>query len=151
MDWSTLYQDNHEVIIGGTFTLIGIFIGWLLNLIQSYFQEKREQQIHLREKREDVYLKVLDVLTRHEKCYREKHVSIEEYEEYKKAYNDLQSYMMLYASPKIYKEYYKNCNEITECYVKIKKRTDRERMLGINADKIELFAYKMRKELGIKN
>ena len=55
MDWNTFYQENHTVIIGGTFTLLGIVIGWLLNLCQSYFTNKREDRIHLRDKREELY------------------------------------------------------------------------------------------------
>jgi len=150
MDWNTVYQENHTVIIGGAFTLIGIFIGWFLNLIQSYFQAKREQKLHLRERREEVYLRVLDVLTRHEKCYREKRVIEDEYEEYKKAFNDLQSYMMVYATPEIYKGYYELCNDIMDSYAKLKKKTNRERISTVNAGKIEKFANKIRKELGVK-
>lgn len=149
MNWDAFYQENHEVIIGGSFTIIGVVIGWALNLIQSYFQNEKEQQVHLRTKREETYLRVIDVLTRHEKCYREKRVIEDEYEEYKKAFNDLQSYMMVYASPTIYKEYYKLCNDITDTYIKIKKRKDRENMVETNAKKIEKFADKIRKELGI--
>ena len=55
MNWSTFYQNNHEIIIGGLFTILGIFIGWLLNLIQFYFQNKHENTIYLREKKEEVY------------------------------------------------------------------------------------------------
>lgn len=149
MNWDAFYPENHEVIIGGSFTIIGVVIGWALNLIQSYFQNEKEQQVHLRTKREETYLRVIDVLTRHEKCYREKRVIEDEYEEYKKAFNDLQSYMMVYASPTIYKEYYKLCNDITDTYIKIKKRKDRENMVETNAKKIEKFADKIRKELGI--
>ena len=58
--------------------------------------------------------------------------------------------MMVYASPTIYKEYYKLCNDITDTYIKIKKRKDRENMVETNAKKIEKFADKIRKELGIE-
>jgi len=61
MDWNTFYQENHTVIIGGTFTLLGIVIGWLLNLCQSYFTNKRADRLHLRDKREETYLKILSV------------------------------------------------------------------------------------------
>lgn len=150
MNFIALYQENHEVIIGGVFTLLGLIIAWLLNFIQSYYQNKKEQKIHLREKREEVYLRVIDVLTRHEKCYREKSVTEEEYEEYKKAFNDLQSYMMVYAAPTIYKEYYKLCGDIMNSYVNIKRKKDREHISEANASKIEAFADKIRKELGVE-
>ena len=131
----------------------GIILGSVLTAGFTLFVEWRksvgEQTVHLREKREETYLRVIDVLTRHEKCYREKRVIEDEYEEYKKAFNDLQSYMMVYASPTIYKEYYKLCNDITDTYIKIKKRKDRENMVETNAKKIEKFADKIRKELGI--
>ncbi len=134
--------------------LFGIIIGAILTGGYTWFIEWRksvgEQKVHLREKREEVYLRVLDVLTRHEKCYREKRILEDEYEEYKKLFNDLQSYMMVYASPTIYNEYYKLCNEIMDVYTKITKRKNRENMLEINANKIEKFADKIRKELGVK-
>lgn len=134
--------------------LFGIIVGAILTGGFSWFTEWRksvgEQKVHLREKREETYLRVIDVLTRHEKCYREKRVVEDEYEEYKKAFNDLQSYMMVYASPTIYKEYYKLCNDIMDTYIKIKKRKDRENMVETNAKKIEKFADKIRKELGIE-
>ncbi len=134
--------------------LFGIIVGAILTGGFTWFTEWRksvgEQKVHLREKREETYLRVIDVLTRHEKCYREKRVIEDEYEEYKKAFNDLQSYMMVYASPTIYKEYYKLCNDITDTYIKIKKRKDRENMVETNAKKIEKFADKIRKELGIE-
>ena len=134
--------------------LFGIIVGAILTGGFTWFTEWRksvgEQKVHLREKREETYLRVIDVLTRHEKCYREKRVIEDEYEEYKKAFNDLQSYMMVYASPTIYKEYYKLCSDITDTYIKIKKRKDRENMVETNAKKIEKFADKIRKELGIE-
>lgn len=134
--------------------LFGIIVGAILTGGFTWFTEWRksvgEQKVHLREKREETYLRVIDVLTRHEKCYREKRVIEDEYEEYKKEFNDLQSYMMVYASPTIYKEYYKLCNDITDTYIKIKKRKDRENMVETNAKKIEKFADKIRKELGIE-
>lgn len=134
--------------------LFGIIVGAILTGGFTWFTEWHksvgEQKVHLREKREETYLRVIDVLTRHEKCYREKRVIEDEYEEYKKAFNDLQSYMMVYASPTIYKEYYKLCNDITDTYIKIKKRKDRENMVETNAKKIEKFADKIRKELSIE-
>lgn len=150
MDWKTFYQDNHEIIIGGTFTLIGVFIGWTLNLIQSHFQNKRDDEVYLKRKREETYIKVLDVLMRSDKCYREQYIEEKEYEEYKRLFNDLQSLMLVYASSKIYKEYYKLCAEICNTYEGIKKKNKREKLQYINAEKVENFASKIRKELGIE-
>ena len=135
-------------------TLIGIIIGAILTGVFSWFIEWRkaitENALRLREKREEVYLRVLDVLTRHEKCYREKRIVEKEYEEYKKLFNDLLSYMMVYATPEIYNGYYKLRSDIMDSYIKVKKRKDRENMLEINANRIEKFANKIRKELGVK-
>lgn len=150
MDWNIFYQENHEVIIGGTFTLVGVFIGWVLNLIQSYFQGKREQRLHLREKREDVYLRACDVLMRNDKCYRKEYVSYKEYGEFKKLFNELQSLMLIYASPDVYKDYYKISGEICSTYEGLKNKKEKEKVMYINADKVESFANKMRKELGVE-
>ena len=134
--------------------LFGVILGSLLTAgftcFLDWLKSKREEKIHLREKREETYLKVLDVLTRHEKCCREIYIREEEYEEYKKSYNDLLSYMMVYASPAVYREYYKLCNEISDAYSKVKKRKYMENTQNLNADKIEKFANKIRENLGIK-
>ncbi len=134
--------------------LIGVIIGAVLTGGFTWFIEWRksvgEQKVRLREKREETYLRVLDVLARHEKCYRERNVIEEEYEEYKKEFNDLQPHMMVYATPAIYEEYYKLCNDIMYSYINIKKRKDREKISCINADKIEKFADKIREGLGIE-
>ena len=151
MEWNSFYQDNHEIIIGGIFTLIGVFIGWVLNLIQSYFQNKRDDEVYLKRKREETYIKVLDVLMRSDKCYREQYIEEKEYEEYKRLFNDLQSLMLVYASTNIYNEYYKLCGEICDTYEGIKKKNKREKLQYINAEKVENFASKIRKELGIKD
>lgn len=150
MDLNIFYQDNHEMIIGGAFTILGVVISWLLNFIQSHFQNKREQLIHLREKREDVYLRACDVLMRNDKCYRKQRVTLNEYEEFKNLFNELQSLMLIYASSDVYKEYYKLSKEIYTTYEGLKSRKEREQVMYINADKIEEFANKIRKELGVK-
>lgn len=43
---SQIIANNQEVIIGGCFTIIGIVIGWLLNLCQSYFTNKMESFVN---------------------------------------------------------------------------------------------------------
>ena len=135
--------------------LFGIILGALLTGGFTCFIEWRksvtEQKLHLRAKREETYIKVLDVLMRSDKCYREKYVDEKEYEEYKRLFNDLQSLMLVYASSKIYKEYYKLCAEICNTYEGIKKKKKREKLQYINADKVENFATLIRKELGIED
>lgn len=133
----------------------GIILGSLLTAGFTWFVEWRksaaEQKVHLREKREEVYLKVLDVLMLNDKCYRRKQIKAQEYENYKKMYNKLQSLMLIYASPTIYSRYYKLSNDIMETYARIEKRQDREKMQENNADKIEKLANEIRKELGIRD
>ena len=51
---------------------------------------------------------------------------------------------------KIYKEYYKLDSEIWQTYAKIHTKKQAEQISNEIADKIEAFAEKMRKELGIK-
>jgi len=58
--------------------------------------------------------------------------------------------MLIYASRKIYKEYYKLDSEIWQTYAKIHTKKQAEQISNEIADKIEAFAEKMRKELGIK-
>lgn len=136
-------------------TFLGVLLGgaitagftWFLD----YLRSKREEIIHLKRKREETYLNVCDVLMRLDKCYREKYIDEKEYEEYKRLFNDLQSLMLVYASSKIYKEYYKLCAEICNTYEGIKKKKKREKLQYINADKVESFAALIRKELGIKD
>ena len=132
----------------------GVIIGSLLTAGFTWFIEWRktlaEKATRLRERREEVYLKACDILMRHDKCYRKKYVPIKEFEEYKRIFNDLQSCMLIYASSEIYKEYYKLCEEICETYEGVKKRKTREKLIDINAIKVEEFANKIRKELGVK-
>lgn len=134
--------------------IFGIILGSLLTAGFTWFVEWRksvgEQKVHLREKREEVYLEACDILMRLDKCYREKYVEQDEYEEYKKLFNDLQSHMLVYASSEIYDEYYILCEEIATLYAGIKKKKQREKLQRINANKVEQFANKIRKELGVK-
>ena len=131
--------------------IFGIILGSLLTAGFTWFVEWRksvgEQKVHLREKREEVYLKACDILMRLDKCYREKYVEQDEYEEYKKLFNDLQSHMLVYASSEIS---LRRRREIATLYVGIKKKKQREKLQRINANKVEQFANKIRKELGVK-
>lgn len=60
MDLQTFFLQNEEYIMGGSLTILGIFIGWLLNLIQAVFQNKRADELYLKRKREDLYAKMYD-------------------------------------------------------------------------------------------
>lgn len=70
MDWKTFSLENKEYLIGGILTILGVFIGWLLNLIQAIFQNKRDDELYLKRKREDLYAKMYDFLMRFEKDIR---------------------------------------------------------------------------------
>lgn len=70
MDWKTFFLENKEYLIGGILTILGVFIGWLLNLIQAIFQNKRDDELYLKRKREDLYAKMYDFLMRFEKDIR---------------------------------------------------------------------------------
>ena len=76
--------------------LFGVILGSLLTAgftcFLDWLKSKREEKIHLREKREETYLKVLDVLTRHEKCCREIYIREEEYEEYDEVQVDFEPF-----------------------------------------------------------
>ena len=65
-------------------------------------------------------------------------------------FNALQGQMIIYASKKIYDEYYKLDSEICRCYNKMHDVKAIEAKADEMADKIVAFGTKMRKELGIK-
>ena len=139
-----------ETIMASLIAACGVVVGALITLfglsMQSWLQTRRERRQHLIQKREELYIKACAVLMEHDK-YRRDH---EWPEHCKTMYNELQGPMLIYASKKIYKKYYELDAEICKCYDKIKG----EKAIGIKsneiADKIEQFATKMRKELGIK-
>ena len=127
------------VIVGALMTLIGLGI-------QSWLQSRREEKQHIKRKREELYIKVCYVLMEHEKTGRYKEIN----KHCKDVFNELQAPMLIYASRKIYKEYYKLDSEIWQTYAKIHTKKQAEQFSNEIADKIEAFAEKMRKELGIK-
>lgn len=127
------------VVVGALMTLIGLGI-------QSWLQSRREEKQHIKRKREELYIKVCYVLMEHEKTGRYKEIN----KHCKDVFNELQAPMLIYASRKIYKEYYKLDSEIWQTYAKIHTKKQAEQISNEIADKIEAFAEKMRKELGIK-
>lgn len=140
MDCSGFFSSQlFGVIIGALVT--GGFT-WLLD----YFKSNREYKQHIKQKREELYIKACFVLMEHEKwCrYRKK-------DQYcKDIFNELQAPMLIYASRSIYDEYYKLDSEIWQTYAKIHTKKQVEQISNEIADKVEAFAEKMRKELGIK-
>lgn len=139
-----------ETIIASLVGAGGVFVGALMTLIglgiQSWLQSRREEKQHIKRKREELYIKVCYVLMEHEKTGRYKEIN----KRCKDVFNELQAPMLIYASRKIYKEYYKLDSEIWQTYAKIHTKKQAEQISNEIADKIEAFAEKMRKELGIK-
>ena len=77
MTWAQFFSSQIFGIILGAFLTAGFtwFVEWRKSIIANTNK--------LREKREEVYLKACDILMRLDKCYREKYVEQDEYEEYK--------------------------------------------------------------------
>lgn len=139
-----------DTIIASLIAAGGVGLGSLITLlglcVQSVLQTQREQVLHLKRKREELYIKACNILMEHEK-YRREHKWPQSC---KDMFNDLQGPMMIYASKAIYDEYYKLDREICHVYDKIRSKRQIDIKSNEMADKIEAFATKMRSELGIK-
>lgn len=148
MNWNTFYQENHTVIIGGTFTLLGVVIGWLLNLCQSYFTNKRADSVHIRDKREEIYEQMYDFIMRYEKDARtyksNKYIS----EDTRDFYNALEP-KTIWATVKIREQFYTLFEDIMENAKSYKKHW--EKTSDKNRKKILDFKEQIRKELGLKD
>lgn len=148
MDWNTFYQENHTVIIGGTFTLLGVFIGWLLNLCQSYFSNKRADRLHLRDKREKLYEQMYEFVMLYEKDARtyksRKYIS----KETRDAFNAIEP-KTIWAAVNIRDLFYSLFGEIMDSANSYKKHW--EKTLDKNRKKILDFKEQIRKELGLKD
>ena len=128
------------IILGALLT--GGFTGFL-----EWLQSKRSRGIYIKQKREELYMAVCQVLMEHEK-YRRSH---EWPKKCKTMFNELQGKMLIYSSKKIYDEYYKLDEEICNCYDTICSQRKIAAKSNEIADKIVKLATKMRKELGIKD
>lgn len=141
-----------DTVVAALIGVGGLVSGSLLTLcglwLQSLLQYKRENRQHLARKREELYLLACDVLMLHDKYYSAPTGIIDE--ECKTKFNEIQARMMLYASKEVYDAYYKLDGEIIHSYDKIRTKSKIEEISNKNADKVEVFATKMRKELGIK-
>ena len=139
-----------ETIIASLVAAGGVVVGALITLmglgIQSWLQSRRERKLHIMRKREELYIEVCQVLMEHDK-YRRNH---QWPRKCKDMFNALQGQMIIYASKKIYDEYYKLDSEICQCYDKMHNVKAIEAKADEMADKIVAFGTKMRKELGIK-
>ena len=139
-----------ETIIASLVAAGGVVVGALITLmglgIQSWLQSRRERKLHIMRKREELYIEACQVLMEHDK-YRRNH---QWPRKCKDMFNALQGQMIIYASKKIYDEYYKLDSEICQCYDKMHNVKAIEAKADEMADKIVAFGTKMRKELGIK-
>ena len=145
---SQIIADNQEVIVGGFFTIIGIVIGWLLNLCQSHFTNKREDRIHIRNKREELYEQMYEFVMRYEKDARtyksNKYIS----EDTRDFYNEIEP-QTIWATVKIREQFYTLFEDIMGSAKSYKKHW--EKTSDKNHKKILDFKEQIRKELGLKD
>jgi hypothetical protein len=139
-----------ETIIASLIAAAGVVVGAIITLlglgIQSWLQSRRERKLHIMRKREELYINACQVLMEHDK-YRRSH---QWPKKCKDMFNALQGQMIIYASKRIYDEYYQLDTEICQCYNKMRNERVIEDKADEIADKIVAFGTKMRKELGIK-
>ena len=69
----------------------------------------------------------------------------------KDKFNEIQAMMLIYASRNIYDAYYTIDGEIISSYNGVTAKKEIEKIANNNADKVEAFAGKMRKELKLKD
>ncbi len=127
------------VVVGSIITLVGLGV-------QYWLQARNERKLRIMQKREELYINACQVLMEHDK-YRRNH---QWPQKCKDMFNSLQGQMIIYASKKIYDEYYKLDSEIWQCYDKMNEREAIEAKADEIADKIVVFGTKMRRELGIR-
>lgn len=147
MDLQTFFLQNEEYIMGGSLTILGIFIGWLLNLIQAVFQNKRADELNLKRKREDLYAKMYDFLMRFEKDIRIRK-STYMAKETKDLLNIIQI-ESIWGNKQTTDMFYKLWKELYESLPEYKNNFDK--IFDENNEKILTFQTHIRKELGIKD
>ena len=135
-----------SLLCGLAGTAIGGYISYKTMLAQLINQREIEKEQHIRQKREDLYIKMCQVLMEHEKYSREHQWS----KKCKEMYNELQGVILIYASKKIHDAYYELDTEICNGYIKMRNKNAIEKKSNDIADKVENFAAQMREELGIK-
>lgn len=142
-----IFLGNKEYLIGGSLTILGIFVGWLLNLIQAIFQNERADKLYLKRKREDLYVKMYDFFMRFEKDIREGK-DIYQAEETKDLLNIIQI-ESIWGKKKTMDLFYDLFEELFESPKKYKKNYDKAH--AKNNNKILEFQAHIREELGIKD
>lgn len=122
--------------------LFGVIIGALLTggfaLLLDWLRSEREHTQHIRQKREELYIQILDVLMVYNMS---KHNSLQKQtQEVLVTINKLQAHVGLYASKKVFNGYYKILDAIQD---NKDKETIRLQIMD--------FTQKIKKELGIKH
>ena len=133
-------------------TLIGIIVGAILTGGFTWFVEWRksvgEQKVHLREKREELYVQMYDLVMRYEKDARtyksKKYISGET----RDIFNEIEP-KTIWATVNIREKFYSLFGEIMESANSYKKHW--EKTSDKNREKILNFKEQIRKELGLKD
>ena len=153
-DYETLKALIEELIPQESFwkpellgVLLGSIIGFFPTFLLNYFQNKRKDKIYLRGKREDTYLRMLNILylLRNEALVpNNKTIS----EERKKEIDECFAPINVYASEPIKNMYIKAAKKIDLFFMKNRQDTN---SLEDALDLIDEFIKLIRKELGIKD
>lgn len=125
--------------------IIGGIIGAFSSVLTNYFQSKREDKIHLRRKRENTYLRMLNILhlLRNEAFIpNNKNVS----QKRKKEIDECFAPINVYASESIKNMYIKTAKQIDLFFM---KNCQDIKALGCVLDLINEFIKLIRKELGV--
>lgn len=93
------------IVLGSLITILGLFC-------QSLFQFHRERKQHIMRKREELYLKACEVLMEHDKYCSQHNFN----KRCKEKFNEIQAMMLIYASRKIYDNYYTLDGKIVSSY-----------------------------------
>lgn len=128
------------IVLGAIITLMG-------GMWQSYLQSKREYKMHIREKREETYIAILNILylLRNESLnFNNKDIS----EERKLQIDKYYPLINIYASKKVFGKYNLVANKINAYYMGSK--SDMKYIEDLPDEMIELQQI-IRKELGIKD
>lgn len=140
-----------DTVIAALIGCCGVAIGALITIgglvCQSRLQFGKEQKQHVMRKREELYLKACEVLMEHDKYCSQHNFN----KHCKEKFNEIQAMMLIYASRKIYKKYYDLDRVIIASYNGITNKQKIEEIANKNADKVEAFASKMRKELKLES
>ena len=128
--------------------LVGGFVGFMGTGFLNFFHNKREDKIHLRDKREELYEQMYEFVMRYEKDARtyksNKYIS----EDTRDCYNEIEP-QTIWATVKIREQFYSLFGEIMESAKSYRKHWDETSEK--NRKKILDFKEQIRKELGLKD